>query len=65
MLKSGQIEGHRIGIRGVRIYVDSIAAMQAGSTICPPAAPPKARSRAQRSPDLDEAIEYLKARGLM
>lgn len=65
MLKSGQLEGHRIGVRGVRVYVDSIAALQAGRPIEATGAIPKLdRPRVMPAAD-DKNILYLKKIGLL
>lgn len=47
MLRDGDLEGHGKGIRGKRVYLDSVAAYQEARTITPKA--PKHRLRAQRS----------------
>lgn len=47
MLRDGELEGHGKGIRGKRVYLDSVAAYQQSRTIAPKV--PKHRLRAQRS----------------
>lgn len=47
MLRDGELEGHGKGIRGKRVYLDSVAAYQEARTIEPKM--PKNRLRAQRS----------------
>lgn len=47
MLRTGELQGHGKGIRGKRVYLDSVAAYQDARTIVPET--PKNRLRAQRS----------------
>jgi hypothetical protein len=47
MLRTGELEGHCKGIRGKRVYLDSVAAYQDARAIV--AEIPKNRLRAQRS----------------
>ena len=65
LLGAGDLEGHRIGKRGIRIYVDSIEAYQAGRPICltkkgrAKAPPPKPRQSAAYR----EAVAFLRRAG--
>lgn len=45
LLKAGELDGHRIGKRGLRVYVDSIEAYQQRNQVGAAAAPPTSLSR--------------------
>jgi excisionase family DNA binding protein len=50
MVRTGELEGHGHGIRGVRVYLDSVAAWQASRDLASSqAAQSRAKLRAQRS----------------
>jgi excisionase family DNA binding protein len=72
LLDSGEIEGHRIGKRGVRVYLDSVAAYQAREarrarvTRAPvPDAPPPPRLMPRASQAAHKAaVAALRAAGI-
>lgn len=47
MLRDGDLQGHGKGIRGIRVFLDSVAAYQESRTLEPK--PRKARLKARRS----------------
>lgn len=69
LLNSRQLEGHRIGVRGIRIYADSIAAYQQRQNFGgrDATAPEGGKSSRARRPSAAqrEAIAFLAARGLV
>lgn len=67
LLKDGALEGHMKGKRGVRVYVDSIAAWQGARPRGGAAetAPARAAARsAPQSPSFREALAYLARNGI-
>lgn len=71
MLARGDLEGHREGKRGVRIFLDSVAAWQARGTFKPKESPgkdapppPKSRSRATQAAHR-QAVSLLQDLGIM
>lgn len=71
MLARGDLEGHREGKRGVRIFLDSVAAWQARGTLKPTKSPekdrptpPPPRSRATQAAHR-HAVSLLQDLGVM
>jgi hypothetical protein len=68
LVKAGDLEGHLIGKRGVRVYVDSIEAYQLSRPIGgnpAPQAQPEPRRKRRVSAAHREAITYLRRLGLL
>lgn len=66
LLAAGQIEGHRLGKRGVRVYCDSIAAYQEGRPLdTTPAGKPKAPARPRLGAEYREALAVLRELGAL
>jgi len=67
LLQAGDIEGHRIGKRGLRVYVDSLRAYQERRPI--EASAPRRPAPAPRRPRHDagyrEAMASLRAKGIL
>lgn len=65
LVRAREIEGHRIGKRGLRIYIDSLEAYRRRrATGAPPA--PEAKKRPQRrGAAYHEMVAYLRGRGLL
>jgi excisionase family DNA binding protein len=69
MIRRGQLEAHREGKRGVRVYLDSVEAWQKANSICPVSAPvapaaPAEPSRASRAAH-GQAMTHLRALGVV
>lgn len=71
MLKEGRLEGHKTGIRGVRVFLDSVERLQRERAIKAqkpaqdgPAADPPPRSRASQAAHR-QAVTHLQALGLV
>jgi hypothetical protein len=67
LLASGELQEHRIGKRGIRIYVDAITDYQRRHAIGTPAAktpPPRTRST-RRDPGHEAAVAYLRKLGIV
>lgn len=61
---SGELEGHRVGKRGIRIYVDSLRAYQAHGAIgTPPQRKPPERKKASIAHSL--SMESLRKAGCL
>jgi excisionase family DNA binding protein len=66
LVDTGQLEAHRIGRRGIRIFQDSITRYQEMQAIVPPKAlAAKRRDKKQRSLRYLHAVEGLKQKGLL
>lgn len=64
LVYAGQLEGHRIGKRGVRVYLDSLKAYKESQRLGRPAAPPPRAPRAVATPAYLEALAYLRKSGV-
>ena len=68
LLAAGELRGHRIGKRGVRVYVWSIEAYQRGRALGNEDAKPgggRPQGRRRRSASLEEALAHLRAIGVL
>lgn len=70
LIRCGQLEAHGKGVRGVRVFLDSVRDYQdrrAIDAISGPAAPPKAKSRrtAASTAAYRAAMAGLKAKGIV
>lgn len=63
MLRRGDLEGHRLGKRGVRVLAESIAAYQRRNSLVATAAPEEKRQNA--SPSHKAAMARLRALGVV
>lgn len=69
LIDSGELEGHGIGKRGVRVYLDSVTAYQernarqAKSPTNPEVKPPRRRAPASQAAH-NSAMAYLRRHGL-
>lgn len=66
LLKDGQLQGHRIGKRGIRIYVDSVEELQRRTALGIPPDPKPSRQRMKRGPSADayQAMAHLRRLGV-
>lgn len=70
LVRAGELEAHRVGLRGIRVYLDSVAAYQDARPVAPararaPESPPPRRPR--RAADIaahEEALARLRALGV-
>jgi excisionase family DNA binding protein len=67
LLRSGQVEGHRIGTRGVRVYLDSLDAYRERRAIVPAVADNMERKRGavRQSAAHREAMAQAKEWGIL
>jgi len=70
LLKSGRLEGYRLGKRAVRIYLDSLATYQGGSPLGGEPYADGASKSAAKGPQRPgkahrEAMAYLRAAGVL
>jgi len=63
LVYSGQLEAHRIGKRGIRVYLDSLKAYKEARSLGRPVLPRPA-PRAIATPGYLEAMAYLRKRGM-
>ena len=66
LVKTGALESHRVGKRGLRIFLDSVAAYQESRTeriVCPREQKQQKRAIARKS--YKDALATLRARGLI
>lgn len=63
MLRRGELEGHGVGKRGVRVFADSVAAYQRRKALVPTAAPEKAPQN--QSASHRAAVAALRAAGIL
>ena len=66
LLKDGQLQGHRIGKRGIRIYVDSVEELQRRTALGIPPDPKPPRQGVKRGPSAEayEAMRSLREMGV-
>ncbi len=69
MLKTGDLEGHHQGSRGLRVFADSIRSYQESQRIVPTgekrALKAEARKTPWRTPAHNEAVAFLRSQGIM
>lgn len=64
LLKAGEFEGHAVGARGLRIFVDSVVAYQEGKSLAKRQVSAQVRKHAHPSPAALQALARLKALGV-
>lgn len=67
LVNAGTLAGHRVGVRGIRVYVDAVQAYQASQPTGgkkPRESAPLQRRRSVNHPAHREALAYLQSRGI-